>query len=349
MNKNIMFLAMFSVLAGCGGGGGGGGDDDSSGNAVGNTLNNTLYNAITSAIVLPSQGIGVDSSDPVGIWVGVGNIKYSSVLENADFDNRQNIDEYNQNYEQTSVQKLYFAIRRNDETGQIVAPCDGFGAFGDFGDGDVGELVDDGNGKLVFNDSNSFSGSSVSRSGKNYTSIEISENGRMTLQVNSEFSENGTADDIKDYKYNTEKETAFTAVKISDSTSFLDLYQFSFRTTDGVDSFTDDAVAGDKDLLCALIGTGITNGTINKEPYNNRIDSVGLKYKNSQVFISRLQGTKNELILYSDLDEVIYNPVANCDEIDCDPRIDVQASKDALILSSTNENIITELTIKTSK
>jgi hypothetical protein len=339
MNKNIMFLAMFSVLAGCGGGGGGGGDD-SSGNAVGNTLNNTLYNAITSAIVLPSQGIGVDSSDPVGIWVGVGSGKGSSVLENADEDNKQNSDQYNQNYEYDVEEKKYFAIRRDDETGQIVAPC-----------GDVGELVDDGNGngKLVFNDSNSNTGSSVSRSEKSYTGIEISDNGRMMLEINYEYSENGIADDIQDYKYNVESERAFTAVKISDSTSFLDLHEFSFRTTDGVDSFTDDAEAGDKDLLCATIGTGSAKGTINKEPYDIRADGVTLRYKNSQVFISRQQGTENELTQYSDLDEVVYNPVVNCDETNCGPIFDVQANKDALILSSTNENIITELTIKTSK
>jgi hypothetical protein len=320
INKNIICLGMFAALAGCGGGGGGGNDP------------------VITAFTLPSPGIGVDSSDPVGIWVGVGSGKGSSVLENADEDNKQNSDQYNQNYEYDVEEKKYFAIRRDDETGQIVAPC-----------GDVGELVDDGNGKLVFNDSNSNTGSSVSRSEKSYTGIEISDNGRMMLEINYEYSENGIADDIKDYKYNVESERAFTAVKISDSTSFLDLHEFSFRTTDGVDSFTDDAEAGDKDLLCATIGTGSAKGTINKEPYDIRADGVTLRYKNSQVFISRQQGTENELTQYSDLDEVVYNPVVNCDETNCGPIFDVQANKDALILSSTNENIITELTIKTSK
>jgi hypothetical protein len=332
MNKNIICLSVLSMLVGCGG------SSSSSSSISSSSSSSSSSDIVAAAFNLPNPRIGVDSSDPVGIWVGVGSVKGSSLLENANEDNKQNSDDYNQNYDFNSEEKIYFAIRRDDETGQIVAPCGG-----------VGDLLDDGNGKLMFSQSSYNLNSQYRRTKESYTGIEISEDGRMTLEINYESSEVGVGWGMKDYRYDYESEKAFTAVKVSDSTSFQDLYEFSFRTTDGVDSFTDDAGAGDKDLLCASIGKGSAKGTKNKEPYDVRTEGVNVRYNRAQVFIFRQQGTENELIQYSDLDEVVYNPVVNCDETNCGPIFDVQASKDALILSSTNENIITELTIKTSE
>jgi hypothetical protein len=325
MNKNIICLSVLSMLVGCGG--------SSSENS-----SNSSNDVVGSAFNLPSQGIGVDSRDPVGIWVGVGGRKGSSLLANAGEDEKQNSDEYNRDYVLDTQEKVYFAVRRDNETGKILAPC----GFGD-------EMTDNGNGKLVFNDSYISSYSSYRNSYAEYASIEISEDGHMTWISNFTSSEVGVAEDIKDYRYDFEREIEITAVKISDSTSFHNLHEFSFRTTDGVDSFTDDAGAGDKDLLCANIYKGTAKGTKNKEPYDVRAEGVDVRYNRAQVFISRQQGTENELTQYADLDEVDFNPVVNCDETNCGPIFDVEASKNALILSSTNENIITKLTIKTSE
>jgi hypothetical protein len=289
-----------------------------------------------SAFDLPSQGIGVDSSDPVGIWVGVGSMKGSSVVENAENGFYYEEDDLiNKNTIFDVEQKIYFAIGRNED-GQLEVPCGG------------DEFTVTGN-QLISNYSTTSTSNDTREDEQESNIIEILDNGRMTWNTILSFNARGVGELTTGFKDVFERETKITAVKISDSTSFHDLYEFSFRTTDGVNSFTDDAGAGDKGLLCAEVYTGTAQGTFDEIRFADSFEGVDLEYKSKVLYLQRTKGMKNTVWQDAYLGDWGDEVIVNCDETNCGPIFDVQASKDALILSSTNENIITKLTIKTSK
>jgi|TARA_B100001063_G_scaffold241067_1_gene267296 hypothetical protein len=318
MKQFYIFLGLIILLSGCGG--------------DGNQSNND-----SSSFILPAVGSSVDTSDPVGIWVAVGKGTGSRYLVNGV--NNPYYEEGDDKQENSSFdfdRKMYFSVRRNS-LGQIERPCDS------------SQVLSNVDNKFIYEKSGSDTYNSVQEIWNESISIEFLNNGQLKMLSHYASSESGT---VSNYNRRFDRKSQYNAVKISDSTDFNDLYEFSFHTTDGVDSFTDDTQSGSKDLLCALYDSGKVVGTKNSSSYTLSSNGIDLYYDDpSSEFSIFRESSANEdrISFYADMGQLSVDYFKDCLSSNCNGVMDIDNSTNGLTLNSINGNYISELIIKSSE
>lgn len=324
MKRSIATSSLILFLTACGGSGGSSSSD-----------------TFSQSLTLPSATPGVDSSDPEGIWVSVGTFSGTRSLEQGNlYPEFEEGEPISQNLKFTGQFKGYFVIKRDDD-GNIYLPCSGVTA----------EYLSYENGSIVYDDISNDIYDGVREQWNDSFSIKIADSGIMTMISILKSTDTGVSFSTSGYKSTFERKDISKAVKVSDSTDFNDLYEFSIFTTNGVESYTHNAQSGDEEILCIGYEEGKGEGTQDSSPHSSYNEYFEIRTPRAGFYMSKTISTLENKV-YHDAISGSYSDefIADCDQVSCSNIMDIDANDaDSFSLNSVFGDFSSEIYIRTAK